>query len=96
MGSMQFTDLIRSIADTFFGGSMTTAGLAVMVVTFVVFLVILYSAVPKASPALAAVPMIPLSIIFSAMGFVNSDVAALIVIVCAVLVASGARDLIVK
>ncbi len=84
--------IIGIIAQTFCGGSMTLAGLLVMLAFFFVAVVILANV--RAPITYALVPMMLLDIVFAAIGIVDSTVSFVIVILCAVLVAKQARDLV--
>lgn len=84
--------IIDVIAQTFCGGSTVMAGLLVMVAAFFVIMVV-FAAI-KAPIHYALVPMILVDIVFTAMGVINSTISFLIIIVCAVLMAREARNLI--
>ena len=84
--------IIGIIAQTFCGGSMTLAGLLVMLAFFFVCVVIL--AHIRAPVTYALVLMMLLDIVFAAIGIVDSTVSFIIVILCAVLMAKQARDLV--
>lgn len=83
---MEFTfqNLIDLIANNIFAGSSTLAGLALLLAAWAVFAIICLAM--KAPPAYTVVPLIPLSIFFTAYGALNETVMILIVIVSAVLV----------
>ena len=74
------------MAQYFFYGSTTMAGLAMLVGGWVVCAVICMNM--RASPAYSVVPMIPLAIFFSAYGILNETIMIVIVLISAVLVAS--------
>lgn len=84
--------IIGILAQTFCGGSMTLAGLLVMLGFFFVAVVILANV--RAPITYALVPMMLLDIVFAAIGIVDSTVSFVIVILCAVLVARQARELV--
>lgn len=84
--------IIGIIAQTFCGGSMTLAGLLVMLAFFFVCVVILANI--RAPVTYALVPMMLLDIVFAAIGIVDSTVSFIIVILCAILMAKQARDLV--
>ena len=83
---LNFTSIINFVSTYFFDGSTTLAGLALLVVAWVVSAVILMNM--KASPAYSVVPMIPICIFFSAYGILNETIAVVIILISAVLVAS--------
>ena len=85
---MEFTfqNIIDLIANNFFGGSTTLAGLALMLALWAVFAVICLSM--KAPPVYTIVPLIPISIFFTAYGLLNETVMIIIVLVSSVLVAA--------
>lgn len=83
---LSFPSIVDFVAQYFFGGSSTLAGLALLVVAWVVAAVICLNF--KASPAYSVVPMIPIAIFFTAYGILNETIMIVIVIVTAVLVAS--------
>ena len=81
-----FQNIIDLIANDFFGGSTTLAGLALMLALWAVFAVICLSM--KAPPVYAVVPLIPISIFFTAYGLLNETIMIIIVLVSSVLVAA--------
>lgn len=85
---MEFTfqNIIDLIANNFFGGSTTLAGLALMLALWAVFAVICLSM--KAPPVYTVVPLIPISIFFTAYGLLNETIMIIIVLVSSVLVAA--------
>lgn len=85
---LTFENIILLISNLF-GGSLTLAGLAMLIVAWMVCAVICLNL--KASPAYSVVPMIPLAIFFAAYGVLNETIAVIVVIVSAVLVASEFR-----
>lgn len=83
---LSFSSIIDFVAQYFFYGSTTLAGLAMLVIGWAICAVICMNM--KASPAYSVVPMIPLAIFFSAYGILNETISILIVLISAVLVAS--------
>lgn len=83
-----FTSII-DITASFFGGSTTLAGLALMLMAWAVCAVILYNC--RAPPQYSIVLLIPISIFFMAYGVLNETIGLLIVLISAFLVASEAR-----
>ena len=85
---MEFTfqNLIDLIANNVFGGSSTLAALALMLAIWAVFAVICLAM--RAPPVYTIVPLIPISIFFTAYGVLNNTVMIIIVLVSAVLVAA--------
>ena len=83
---LSFASIINLLATNLFGGSTTLAGLALLLASWAICAVICVNM--KASPAYSVVPLIPLSIFFSAYGVLNETVAVIIILVSAVLVAS--------
>lgn len=85
---MEFTfqNIIDLIANNFFGGSSTLAGLALMLAMWAVFAIICLSM--KAPPVYTVVPLIPISIFFTAYGLLNETIMIIIVLVSSVLVAA--------
>lgn len=86
---LTFTNIIDMIAENFFAGSTTLAGLAVMLAAWAICAVICINM--KAPPTYSVVPMIPISIFFAAFGILNETITLLIVIVSAALVATEMR-----
>lgn len=82
---LSFDSFIQYLS-TFFGGSTTLAGLAVLVGAWAICAVI--CAKSRASPAYSVAPMLPISIFLGAYGVLNETVAVLICVVCAAFVAS--------
>lgn len=83
---LTFNGIIDLIANNFFGGSSTLAGLAILVVVWGVCAIIVMNM--KAPPAYSIVPMIPIAIFFAAYGVLNETITLMIVIVAAALVAA--------
>ena len=85
---MEFTfqNLIDLIANNIFGGSSTLAALALMLAIWAVFAVICLAM--RAPPVYTIVPLIPISIFFTAYGVLNNTVMIIIVLVSSVLVAA--------
>ena len=81
-----FQNIIDLIAVNVFGGSTTLAGLALMLAVWAVCAVICIGM--KASPVYTVVPLIPISIFFTAYGLLNETIMIIIVIVSSVLVAA--------
>lgn len=83
---LSFNSIIDWIASSFFDGSATLAGLAILIGAWAVAAVICLNF--KASPAYSVVPMIPICIFLAAYGVVNETISMIIVLVASVLVAS--------
>lgn len=83
---LTFDNIVDLIASNLFGGSETLAGLAMLLAAWIVSAMVCMNM--RASPAYSVVPMIPLSLFFSAYGILNETIMIFIVLVCAVLVAS--------
>lgn len=81
-----FNNIIDLVANGLFGGSSTLAGLAIMLALWAVFAVICLAM--KAPPVYTVVPLIPLSIFFTAYGALNEMVMVIIVLVSSVIVAA--------
>lgn len=89
---LTFNNIIDIVAENVFNGSTTLAGLAILLALWAIFAVILLNA--KAPPAYTVVPLIPLSIFFSAYGLLNTTIMVIIVLVSAVLVAAEFRKVV--
>lgn len=85
-------NIINVISAEFFGGNTTIGGLAIMLA--VTFIMMAALANMKAPIQYSLAPMIIMSIIFAAMGIMNTTVSFLIIIICAVLIAATARRVI--
>lgn len=85
---MEFTfqNMIDLIANNIFAGSTTLAGLAIMLAIWAVCAVICLAM--KAPPVYTVVPLIPISIFFSAYGLLNGTIMIIIVLVSSVVVAA--------
>ncbi len=81
-----FNNIIDLVAENMFEGSTTLAGLAILLALWAIAAIICLNM--KASPAYSVVPLIPLSIFFTAYGLLNSTVMIILVIVSSVLVAA--------
>ena len=84
--------IIGVIAQTFCGGSMTLAGILVMMAVMFVMIVILANV--KAPITYALVPMMMLDIVFGLLGIIDTTVSFVIIILCAVMVAKEAHKMI--
>lgn len=83
---LTFASILDWLANSFFGGSTTLAGLGVLVAAWAVAAVICLNF--RASPAYSVVPMIPICIFLTGYGVLNETVSVMIIIVSSVLVAS--------
>ena len=85
---MEFTfdNLINLISVNIFAGSTTLAGLTLMLALWAVCAVICLAM--KAPPVYTVVPLIPLSIFFTAYGVLNETIMIIIVLVSSVVVAA--------
>ena len=85
---MEFTfqNIIDLFANNFFGGSTTLAGLSIMLAIWAVCAIICLAM--RAPPVYTVVPLIPLSIFFTAYGLLNNTIMIIIVLVSSVLVAA--------
>ena len=83
---LTFDNIIDLISNNVFGGSTTLAALSIMVALWAVCAIICLNM--KASPAYTVVPLIPISIFFTAYGLLNTTIMVIIVLVSSVLVAA--------
>ena len=85
---MEFTfqNMIDLIANNIFAGSTTLAGLAIMLAIWAVCAVLCLSM--KAPPVYTIVPLIPITIFFSAYGLLNTTVTIIIILVSSAIVAA--------
>lgn len=85
---MEFTfqNLIDLVATNIFAGSSTLAGLAIMLTIWAICAVICLAM--KAPPVYTVVPLIPITIFFTAYGLLNYTIMIIIVLVSSVLVAA--------
>ena len=81
-----FDNLINIFANDVFAGSTTLAGLAIMLAIWAVCAVICLAM--RASPVYTVVPLIPISIFFTAYGLLNGTIMIIIVLVSSVVVAA--------
>ena len=81
-----FSNIIDLFANSMFGGSTTLAGLAIMLAIWAVCAIICLAM--RAPPVYTVVPLIPISIFFTAYGLLNNTVMIIIVLVSSVLVAA--------
>ena len=81
-----FNNIIDLVANNIFGGSTTLAGLAIMLAIWAICAVICLAM--KAPPVYTVVPLIPISIFFTAYGLLNNTIMIIIVLVSSVLVAA--------
>ena len=81
-----FQNIIDLFANNLFGGSTTLAGLAIMLAIWAVCAIICLAM--RAPPVYTVVPLIPISIFFTAYGLLNNTIMIIIVLVSSVLVAA--------
>lgn len=81
-----FQNIIDLVANNIFAGSTTLAGLAIMLAIWAVCAVICLAM--RAPPVYTVVPLIPISIFFTAYGLLNNTIMVVIVLVSSVLVAA--------
>lgn len=81
-----FSNIIDLFANSMFGGSTTLAGLAIMLAIWAVCAIICLAM--RAPPVYTVVPLIPISIFFTAYGLLNNTIMIIIVLVSSVLVAA--------
>ena len=81
-----FSNMIDLIANNVFAGSSTLAGLAILLALWAVCAIICLAM--RAPPVYTVVPLIPLSIFFTAYGALNEMIMIIIVLVSSVLVAA--------
>lgn len=81
-----FNNVIDLVANNVFAGSTTLAGLALMLAIWAVCAVLCLSM--KAPPVYTVVPLIPISIFFTAYGILNETIMIIIVLVSSVVVAA--------
>lgn len=92
MADLSFTSIIDFVSSYFFDGSSTLAGLAILVVAWVICAVILVNM--KAPPTYSVVPMIPLAIFMSAYGIVDETITIFVIIISAAMVASQLKQVV--
>ena len=85
---MEFTfdNIVDLVANNIFAGSTTLAGLAIMLAIWAICAVVCLAM--KAPPVYTVVPLIPISIFFTAYGLLNNTIMIIIVLVSSVLVAA--------
>ena len=81
-----FDNIIDLIANNIFAGSTTLAGLAIMLAIWAICAVICLTM--KAPPVYTVVPLIPISIFFTAYGLLNNTIMIVIILVSSALVAA--------
>ena len=81
-----FDNIIDLLANGMFGGSTVLAGLALMISIWAVCAIICLAL--KAPPVYTIVPLIPISIFFTAYGLLNTTIMIIIVLVSSVVVAA--------
>lgn len=81
-----FNNIIDLVANNIFAGSTTLAGLAIMLAIWAICAIICLAM--KAPPVYTVVPLIPISIFFTAYGLLNNTIMIIIVLVSSVLVAA--------
>lgn len=89
---LSFMSIMDFIATYFFDGSTTLAGLAILVIAWIISAVVLMNL--QAPPTYSVVPMIPISIFMSAYGILNETIMIFVIIVSAALVASELKKVV--
>ena len=84
-----FNNIITVLADLLFNGSTTLAGLALLVVAWLICAVVCFNM--KAPPTYTVVPMTPICIFFTAYGILDETIAIIIILVSSVLVATEVK-----
>lgn len=87
-------NMIGVIAQICTGGNMDLAGLLVMIACFFVCLVVLSSL--KAPVSYSIIPMLLISIFFTAMGVLNVTLGFILILVTAIIVASEVRKMVIS
>lgn len=88
---LSLNGIIDIVAWAFFGGSASLAGLAIMLVFM--FAAVALLAAFKAPITYALVPVMIIALFFTSMGVLDTTISFLIIILCAVIIASQARNL---
>ena len=81
-----FDNIIDLVANNVFAGSTTLAGLAIMLAIWAICAVLCLAM--KAPPVYTVVPLIPISIFFTAYGLLNETIMIIIGLVSSVIVAA--------
>ena len=92
MTDFNITNAMDVLTQTVFGGNTLVAGMAFLLVAFLV-IVAIFSKL-NAPPVYSLVPMIPVVIMFGYLGIVDGTVSMLIVIISVVIVAMYARKMV--
>lgn len=92
MTDFNLENVMDVITQTVFGGNSLVAGMAFLVVAFLILLAIFSKL--NAPPVYTLVPMIPLVIMFGYLGIVDGTVSMLLVIISVVIVAMFARKMV--
>ena len=87
-----FQNMIDLVANNIFAGSTTLAGLAIMLAIWAVCAVVCLAM--RAPPVYTVVPLIPISIFFTAYGLLNNTIMIIIVLVSSVLVAAEVKKVV--
>lgn len=92
MVDFSIQNAIQIIAQAVCGGDLNIAGLLVMVAVFFVTLAIMASL--KAPITYSLVPLIPLAIVFAALGVLDVTLSFLIIVITAIVVALEVRKIV--
>ena len=87
-----FASIVDVIAWTFFNGNGSIAGLCLLAA--VLFVSVAFFASIKAPVSYALVPAMLVTITFGALGILDTTISFLIIVLCAVLIATQARGLV--
>lgn len=89
---LNFITIFEWLSNSFFSGSTTLAGLAVLIAGWAIAAVICLNF--KAPPVYSLVPMIPMSIFMAGYGVLNETVSVIIILVTSVLVARSFKQVV--
>lgn len=92
MTELNFNSIVDMVAQSFFAGDTNVASLVIMLAVCLVFVVILANI--QAPPVYAVVPLIPLAVVFHALGVMELNLAMLIIVVASVVTAVYARGIV--
>ena len=86
--SFEINDIQKLLADAMFGGDQVLAGMAV----FTCIMLVLFAAFAKRNILIPFACMLPMAVMFSTMGIIESSLAIVLALISVIVIAAKARE----
>lgn len=86
--SFNISDIQSVLAETMFSGDISLAGMAI----FTAILIVMFAAFGKKNILLPFAALVPMTVMFSAMGIVPSAMAIILTLISVLVIAAKARE----